>query len=86
MCATLTERPLQNSIEPEAGDHRPAAGEALARSHKAAFGLRLRAGLSASNRVWESNPWFHWWCDFQSRVESANTQNRSGELPMPLLA
>jgi hypothetical protein len=27
-------------------------------SRRAVFGLRLRAGLAAPNRVWDLNPWF----------------------------
>jgi hypothetical protein len=43
-----------------AGDRRRVAGESrkFSGSRKAAFGLRLRAGLTAPNRVWDLNPWF----------------------------
>jgi len=52
---------------------------------KAAVGLRLRAGLAASNRVWELNPWLPV-VRFPVAVESADAQNRYDELPRRLLA
>ena len=53
----------------------------------AAFRLRLRAGLAASNCVWESNPLVITVVgNLQLPFETAHAQNRPGKLPMRLLA
>jgi hypothetical protein len=49
-------------------------------SRRATFGLRLRASLTAPDRVWDSNPWLPLVSDLQSRFESTHAQNRSDEL------
>src|SRR3989442_5549275 len=80
------------NLKSEAGGHRPAAGKSLGRdSRKAAFGLRLRASLTAPNCWWDFSP-SHYLESVISRlrnrtaIEPAHPQNRPGKLPMRLLA
>ena len=54
--------------------------KATEHSRRAAFGLRLRASLTAPDQVWDSNPRLPLVSDLQSRFESTHAQNRSDEL------
>jgi len=54
-------------------------------SRKAAFGLHLRAGLAAPNRVWDFSlllpgSWFTANLRIRTAIESADSQNCSSEM------
>jgi hypothetical protein len=79
-------------LKSEAENHRQAAGASRGSDpRRAVLGLRWRAGFTASNRVWDSNPlslpWSvnnRWWL-LSVFFESALPQNHFGELPSRLL-